>query len=99
MVSFIATAYAQTSQNPAVAGILSKVLDNVVNPIVDLVFALATVIFIWGLYQYFISEADGAKRAEGAQHILWGVVGMFIMVSVWGIIRFVLSTIGVPANF
>lgn len=98
-MSLIPTVYAQTTSNPAVAGILAKVLDNIVNPLVTLVFALATVIFLWGVYQYMISDADGGKRAEGAQHILWGVVGMFIMVSVWGIIRFVLSTLDIPTTF
>ena len=59
-----------------------------------------TLIFIiFSNYTYgvliFIKNAESPeKRAEGAKSILWGIVGMFIMVSVKGIINIILSTIG-----
>jgi hypothetical protein len=96
MVSLTKVVHAATTDS-AISGILSKVMDNVVIPLVEFVFALAMVLFFWGIFQYFIKSDDGAKRAEGAQSILWGIVGMFIMVSVWGIIRFVLSSINVQS--
>lgn len=81
--------------NAAVDTLLAKINDNIVTPLVALVFALATLLFIWGIFEFMFSSGDPGKRAQGSNHILWGVVGMFIMVSVYGIIRLVLSTVGV----
>lgn len=74
--------------------IVPKVVQNIVLPLVEFVFALAFVVFIWGLLGFFMNGEDTAKRANGQRHILWGVVGFVIMVSVYGIIRLVATTVG-----
>ena len=79
--------------DPAAASIIQKVINILVVPAVELVFALALLLFIWGVFQYFVNSGDSTARKTGAQHLLWGVVGMFIMVSVYGIIRLVLTTL------
>ena len=40
-------------------------------------------------------SADSDARTEGVNHILWSTVGLFIMISVWGIIAVLERTIGV----
>lgn len=73
---------------------LSAVKTDIVEPGVLLLFGIAFVIFFWGIVQY-IKKADDVKgRAEGTQSILWGIVGMVIMISVYGIIRIAYGTIG-----
>lgn len=74
--------------------IVSKITAHIVIPAVQFVFALAVVLFIWGLMGFFMGGDDSTKRQEGQRHILWGTIGMAIMVSVYGIIRFVASTVG-----
>jgi len=57
---------------------------------------VALAVFFWGIVQ-FISDTDSnTAREEGKQNILWGIIGMFIMVSVYGIIRVILQTFGLP---
>jgi hypothetical protein len=42
---------------------------------------------------------EGADHKQGLQHMLYGLLGMFIMVSVWGIIGLITNTIGAdPTN-
>ena len=85
-----------------VNSIVPKIVANIVTPLVELLFALTVLLFVWGLFGFFINGDDTTKREEGRQHILWGVVGMVIMVSVYGIIRLVANSVGqesVLSNF
>ena len=80
--------------NNAISSIIPGIVDNIVLPLVELLFALTMLIFIWGLIGLFRSGDDPKVREAGQQHILWGVIGIAIMVSVYGIIRFVASSLG-----
>lgn len=74
---------------------IQRFFEYVVNPVVQLIFALAVVYFVYGVFTY-IRNSNGAEgRETGGRHIVWSTIGMFIMVSVWGIIRVLESTIGV----
>ena len=77
---------------------VQKFFELVVDPIVQLLFALAIVYFIYGVFTFMRKSDDPGERQTGGNHILWSTVGIFIMVSVWGIIRVLASTIGVPVN-
>lgn len=76
---------------------LAKIVTVIVVPIVSLVFVLAVLLFIWGIAGLIIYRENPEKREEGQRNILWGVVGMFIMVSVYGIIRLIANTVGVSS--
>jgi len=78
---------------------MSKIVDNIISPIVAFVFALAVLLFVWGIVEYIIGGEDSEKRKTGQTHVLWGVIGIAIMVSVYGIIRFVASSVGQTAPF
>lgn len=74
--------------------LLSNINSQIVTPLIYLMFALALIYFLYGVF-VFIKNADSPeKREEGGKSILWGVIGMFIMLSVKGIINLVLGTIG-----
>ncbi len=77
-----------------VNGILPRIVDNIVLPLVQLLLAVTTVVFLWGLIGFFKNGDDADARTTARNHILWGVVGLFIMISVYGIIRFVANTVG-----
>ena len=97
------TAYAQTfskvAANPAVSSFVSKIMDAVVTPLLTGLFLLAGLIFIWGVFGLIAHGGDSAARETGQQHILWGVIGMFIMISAYGIIRLIGNTVGVGDPF
>ncbi|MFZ3043887.1 MAG: hypothetical protein WA058_02135 [Minisyncoccia bacterium] len=72
------------------------VLNTVVVP---LIFAFAFVAFIWGVIQYFFLHGDEEKsRGAGRQFILWGILGMVVLLSVWGLVRLLLSTLGIAPS-
>lgn len=76
-----------------------KLLFNVViDPTVKFIFAAAIFYFIWGVFKYIQHADDPAERISGGKHILYGTLGIFIMISVWGIIALVRSTLGVHGS-
>ena len=58
-------------------------------------FAIALVYFLYGLLDFLMNAEDEEKRTTGKAHMLWGTVGMTIMLGVWSILSFVLTSIGV----
>lgn len=84
-------AYAQTTRGLPV---LEKVKTAIVDPIIWLLVAVSVVLFLYGLYEMLANEANEEARRTGQQHVLWGVIGIFIMVSAFGILNLVCRTIG-----
>lgn len=78
-----------------ISNLLFKVNEVILNPLITLAFAVALVYFLYGVFQFIKDADDSDAREQGKQHILWGLVGMFIMISVFGIIRIVLNTFGI----
>ena len=74
---------------------LYKVNNLILNPLIALAFALAFVYFVYGVVRFLRLESGDKSREEAKNAIMWGIVGMVIMFSVYGIIRFVLATFGV----
>ena len=74
--------------------LFNKIIVNILNPAIYLIMGLAVVYFVWGV-MIFIKNADNAeKRSDGYKHMIYGVIGIFIMISAKGIINIILSTIG-----
>ncbi len=68
---------------------INSFLGKVVDPAVQVLFAVAVLYFMWGVFVY-VRDADSMdSHKTGANHILWYPVGLFIMTSFWGIMRFV----------
>ncbi len=63
--------------------------------IVPVIFALAFLVFIWGVFKFVANAGDETKRAEGRQFILWGLLGIVVLFSVWGFVNLLLSTLGI----
>ena len=73
---------------------MGKLYNVILNPIIALLFALAFAYFIWGVVKYVWSGEQESMREDGRRSILWGVIGMFIMFGVFGIMRLIIGTIG-----
>lgn len=65
--------------------------------IIPLIFSLAFVVFLWGVFRV-ISADDLKKKQEGQKVIWYGILGLFVMVSVWGIIRIFSNILGIDSS-
>lgn len=70
-----------------------KLAQTVVNPIITLLFSVALVVFSWGVIEYIKGAESSESRQKGQQHIIWGLVGLLIMVGVYTIIDAAKKTI------
>ena len=67
--------------------------------LVPLLFAVAFIVFIYGIAKtYIFSHGDSEAVGEGHKLILWGLIGFFVMVSVWGLVNILTGTISFSNN-
>jgi zinc transporter ZupT len=79
--------------------VLCYITGIINNSIIPLIFAVATVMFVWGVVQYFVINADEEKkRAQGKQFMIWGIVALAVMLSVWGLVGILGETFGVGVS-
>lgn len=80
-------AYGVYAQGATVESLVRKIISGVLQPVITLLFALATVIFLWGIIQYVIAQAgDEKKLADAKRVMIWGIIGLTVMASAWGIV-------------
>jgi len=77
------TAY---STSKGIEGIINYFTCVLGRSVVPLLFAFAFVVFLWGVAQFMTNSADETKRTQGKQFMIWGIVGLFVMFSVWGLV-------------
>ncbi len=86
--------------NLKLQGVLEYFTCAIGKSVVPFLFALAVVMFAWGVIKYFIiNPEDQEKRAQGKQFILWGVIALAVMVSVWGLVAVLGATFGLDTSF
>lgn len=75
-------------------GTLADIIIGIINGIlVPLIFAVAFIVFIWGVFLYFIAGGHNEEQqGKGKSLMLWGLIGFFLMVSVWGLVNILVGT-------
>jgi hypothetical protein len=72
----------------------SFITNLITNVAVPVIFALAFIVFIWGIFLYFIAGGhDEERRGKGKQLMLYGIIGFFVMVSVWGLVNILVGSV------
>jgi uncharacterized membrane protein YidH (DUF202 family) len=74
--------------------ILEKAVQVIINPIIQILFVVATIVFVYGVFEFIRGAENPEVRKQGQQHMLWGIIGLAIMVSVFTIVSILLNTIG-----
>jgi len=88
-------AYAASSPGTEVAAeFVAKLNEVILFPTITLLIAVALLVFIYGSFQYIANSANPTARAEGQKHIMWGIVGMFVMLSAFAILSIAANTFG-----
>ena len=72
--------------------LFNSILSILNGILVPLLIIIAVVVIIFGAFQFVTGAGDPEKRKEGRDKILWGIVGIVVMFSIWGLINIVLST-------
>jgi uncharacterized membrane protein YidH (DUF202 family) len=67
--------------------IINKTTQEIINPFIVFLAVLATVIFLWGIVEFVAGADNEEKRNLGKKHIIWGILGLAIMLGVFGIMQ------------
>ena len=66
---------------------LISMAQNILGRLVPLFISAAVVLFLYGVLTYIFSGGDEEKRAAGRQYMIYGIIAIFVMVSVWGLVN------------
>lgn len=70
--------------------IVNTIIGGMITPIITLIVSGAVVVFLWGVFKFIKSE--GKEKEAGKEMMVWGIVGIFVMVSVWGLVNILRGT-------
>lgn len=71
-------------------GNISEFINDILIP---LLFAVALLMFLWGVFKYFINDGDD-DREEGKKYMIWAIAAFVVMVSVFGIVNLIAGGLG-----
>jgi len=75
-----------------IEGVICEI-NNILNILVPILITLGVVYFIWGVIQYVAAkDEEGKKAARGI--MISGIIGLFVIVSIWGLIALISKTFG-----
>ena len=57
-----------------------------ITKLIPVIVALALLYFFWGLAKFILNADNEQARTEGKQIMIWGIIALLIMVSVWAIV-------------
>lgn len=83
------------NNNPKLQHLLVYVTCIISSAVIPLIFALAVAMFVWGVVQFVINSDEEAKKEKGKKFMLWGIIALTVMVSVWGLVRILGGTFGI----
>ena len=78
-----------------ICSVATTILYLINSVLVPLLFAVAFIVFLYGVAKtYIFSAGEADKVSEGHRLILWGIIGFVVMISLWGLVNVVANTFG-----
>lgn len=66
-------------------------IGSLLNAVIPVLIALGVVYFVWGIISYVIGSDEEAKK-KGRDRIIYGIIGLAVIVAVWGLVRILVQT-------
>ncbi len=100
LLSLLLTSYSLLP-TPALAaldktGDLITAVGGLISRLTLIAAGVALLVFFWGLAKFIFKSGDEKSHEEGAAVMKWGIIALFVMVSVWGIVNFMQRALGLP---
>ncbi len=80
-----------------IQGYASSVVGVINGILIPALISVAFLVFVWGIYKYFIHDSDKAEK-EGKTFAIYGIVGFVLLFSVWGIVQIFMGTLGLTST-
>lgn len=82
-----------------ITGVGNFIISTINDVLVPVLFAVAFIVFVWGAFSTFILGANSEETKEkGKNLMLYGLIGFFVMVSVWGLVGILTGSVNFGGN-
>lgn len=78
--------------------LISAISEQILNPLIMALFAIALLVFLWGLVRFIAQGGDEEVRTTAKRHILYGLLGMAIMFSAFALTRLITGVFGIDTS-
>lgn len=90
-----ATQLSKDLKTKDIPGLVADFILVITNYALTLMLGATIIMFLWGLAKYiFKGQGSESARSEGRKLMLWGVIGLFVMTSVWALVAVFASFVG-----
>jgi hypothetical protein len=77
---------------------ITAITANIVNPLVILLFAIALVVFLWGVLVFVANAGDADALTTAKRHVMYGVLGMAIMMAAFSLVHVITGALGIDTS-
>ena len=88
---FLMPVFVFAQSQSGIQGLLQLVM-SLIGGLIPIVIGLAVLAFLWGVLQYVVAK-DEDKQKEARGVMLYGIIALFVMVSVWGLVNILGDTL------
>ena len=83
-------------------GLVAYILEDFIKPITVVILSLAVVYFLWNIFNIIRASKSGEELTDLKNKALWGIIAIFVMVSMWGLVSILVNTLapgaGIPVG-
>jgi mannose/fructose/N-acetylgalactosamine-specific phosphotransferase system component IID len=96
LLTFLLPSVTFAQENEGIGGSISKIQD-IVESLIPLIIGIAVVVFIWGILKYVIAKDEDSQK-EARSIMIYGIIVLFVMVSVWGLVKLLSDTLDIKTG-
>lgn len=89
----------QSGNQDALGQLITSITREILNPFIILVSAVAVLYFVWGVLKFVKGFDDDTSREDGRRHMIWGIIGISVMILTYVIINVIANIVGVPRPY
>jgi hypothetical protein len=72
-------------------------VGRLISSLIPIVIGIAVLVFLWGLVQFVVADGE-EKQTKARNTILWGIIILFVMVAIWGLVDLLGETLGIDTD-
>lgn len=77
---------------------LAGEFGSLISATIPVLIALAFLVFVWGLITFIAASGSDSAKDEGKRRMIWGVLALFVITAIWGILALLRGITGTTEN-
>lgn len=94
-MNFIFELFSVPTAYASIDNFLASVNKHIFNPLIYFLFAVAFVVFLFGVVKFLANQDNESERSTGKKHMIFGLIGLTIMFTVWALINIIVGTLNI----